>query len=48
MDTHTIYPPYLDIAWDDSSYDTGSATSDKILNTGEIYVTLRNNKAEYY
>ena len=47
MDTHTIYPPYLDIAWDDSSYDTGSATSDKILNTGEIYVTLRNNKAEY-
>jgi len=47
MDTHTIYPPYLDMAWDDSSYDTGSAVSDKILNTGEIYVTLRNNKGEF-
>ena len=47
MDTHTIYPPYLDISWDDSSYDTDSAISDKILKTGEIYVTLRNNKGEF-
>ena len=47
MDTHTIYPPYLDIAWDDSSYDTDFATDSKILKTGEIYVTLRNNKEEY-
>lgn len=47
MDTHTIYPPYLDIAWDDSTYDTGSATDDKIQKTGECYVTLRNNKSEY-
>lgn len=47
MDTHTIYPPYLDIAWDDSSYDTGSATSNTILDSGEIYVTLRNNKGTF-
>ena len=47
MDTHTIYPPYLDIAWDDSLYDTGSATSSTILNSGEIFVTLRNNKGEF-
>jgi len=47
MDTHTIYPPYLDVAWDDSSYDTGSATSNTILNSGEIYVTLRNNKGTF-
>lgn len=47
MDTHTIYPPYLDIAWDDSSYDTGSATSNTILNSGEIFITLRNNKGEF-
>jgi len=47
MDTHTIFPPYLDIAWDDSSYDTGSATSSTILNSGEIFVTLRNNKGEF-
>ncbi len=44
MDTHTIYPPYLDISWDDSSYSTGSGT---VLTSGDIYVTLRNNKQEY-
>ncbi len=47
LDTHTIYPPYLNISWDDSVYDTGSATDNKIKKTGECYVTLRNNKAEY-
>lgn len=25
MDTHTIYPPHLDISWDDSDYDTTHA-----------------------
>ena len=44
MDTHTIYPPYLDISWDDSTY---NATESKIKKTGECYVTLRNNKEEY-
>ena len=47
LDTHTIYPPYLNISWDDSVYDTSSATDNKIKKTGECYVTLRNNKAEY-
>lgn len=47
LDTHTIYPPYIDLSWDDSNYDTGSATTNKILNTGNIFVTLRNNKLEY-
>ena len=47
MDTHTIYPPYLDISWDDSNYNTSAATDDKIKKTGECYVTLRNNKEEY-
>lgn len=47
LDTHTIYPPYLDISWDDSSYDTSFATPDKVLSSGEIYVTLRNNKSEF-
>ena len=47
LDTHTIYPPYLDFSWDDSVYDTGSATDDKIKKTGECYVTLRNNKEKY-
>ena len=44
LDTHTIYPPYLDIAWDDSSYITGSGT---VLTSGDLYMTLRNNKQEY-
>lgn len=47
LDTHTIYPPYIDISWDDSVYDTGSATDNTILKTGDIFVTLRNNKLEY-
>ena len=34
IDTHTIYPPTLEIRWDDSSYVTGSAisNSDFVLN----------------
>ena len=48
LDTHTIYPPYLDISWDDSDYDTNSAVSDKIINSGQTYVTLRNNKGVYH
>jgi len=46
-DTHTIFPPYLDISWDDSLYDTGSATDNNIIKTGETYVTLRNNKEKF-
>jgi hypothetical protein len=46
-DTHTIFPPFLDIAWDDSEYDTSVATSDKIKSTGECYVTLSNNKEKF-
>jgi hypothetical protein len=43
-DTHTIYPPCLEIRWDDSSYVTGSlvlATSDKTL------VSVKNNKGKF-
>tara|TARA_R110002020_G_scaffold168766_2_gene357726 strand:+ start:2010 stop:3200 length:1191 start_codon:yes stop_codon:yes gene_type:complete len=53
MDTHTIFPPYLDISWDDSEYapfgpeglaiNTSSANT-RIKSTGECYITLRNNK----
>jgi len=47
LDTHTIYPPYLDISWDDSVYNTEFATDDTILKSGDIFVTLRNNKEKY-
>ena len=46
-DTHTIFPPYLDISWDDSIYDTDSATDNNIIKTGGTYVTLRNNKEKF-
>lgn len=41
--THTIYPPCLEIRWDDWSYNTGSlspAISDSVI-------TIGNNKSEY-
>jgi hypothetical protein len=42
--THTIYPPSLEIRWNDSRYVTGSLT----VVTSSYYVpTLNNNKGEY-
>jgi len=54
-DTHTIYPPYLDISWDDSVYQPVGPegvvnltdANARIKRTGECYVTLRNNKQEF-
>jgi hypothetical protein len=40
VDTHTIYPPVLEIKWDDSSYVTGSLS---ILNNTNNVITLANN-----
>lgn len=42
--THTIYPPCLEIRWDDSVYNTGSLS----VITSDLFVTtLGNNKGEY-
>ena len=43
-DSHTIYPPKLTFKWDDSTYVTGSNT---ILTSGDIFLALYNNKAEF-
>jgi len=43
-DTNTIYPPYLEFAWDDSAYETGSLT---LLSDSESVIQLANNKGEY-
>ena len=40
VDTHTIYPPTLEIKWDDSSYNTGSLS---VANSSNTIVTLANN-----
>jgi hypothetical protein len=42
--THTIYPPCLEIRWDDSSYITGSLS---IITSDLFITTLGNNKGEY-
>lgn len=42
--THTIYPPCLEIKWDDSIYNTGSLS---IVSSSNIVLTIDNNKSEY-
>lgn len=44
VDTHTIYPPTLEIKWDDSSYVTGSLS---VINNSNTVVTLANNMSTY-
>jgi len=43
-DTHTIYPPQLEIRWDDSAYATGSLT---VLSNDNTVVTIGNNIGQY-
>ena len=43
-DTHTIYPPKLDVAWDDSAFATGSLSE---LTSSEKVVYFRGSKHEY-
>jgi len=42
--THTIYPPCLEIRWNDWSYNTGSLS---IITSPNIVATLANNQSEY-
>ena len=46
-DTNTIYPPQLEIKWDDFTWDTGSSSTTE-LTTTEALLSLTNNKSEYY
>jgi len=41
--THTIYPPKLTFKWDDSIYSHSGTT----LTSGDIFLTLHNNKATF-
>jgi len=43
-DTNTIYPPYLEFKWDDSTFDNGDL---EILDNTVNIVTINNNKGEY-
>lgn len=43
-DTNTIYPPYLDFKWDDSTYNTGSLP---VLSNSISTINITNNKGKY-
>jgi len=43
-DTNTIYPPYLELKWDDTSYSTGSLS---VLSTDVATLGVKNNKGTY-
>ena len=44
-DTNTIYPPQLEIKWDDSVYETGSLD---VISTPDLFVALDNNQGVFY
>jgi hypothetical protein len=46
-DTHTIYPPALQISWRDYTWNTGSSTQ-QILNTLPAIVTVTQNPGTFY
>ena len=47
IDTNTIYPPYLEIKWDNYNFNTGSSDNG-ILNTPESFISVYNNNGTYY
>jgi hypothetical protein len=44
VDTHTIYPPYLEIRWNDFIYSTGSLST---VSNDNIVITISNNKGTF-
>jgi len=44
VDTNTIYPPQLEIKWDDFTFSTGSLTQ---INTPDCIISLPNNAGQY-
>jgi len=47
VDTNTIYPPLLDLKWNDHFYDTGSSIN-TIIGTPEAFMSIYNNNGTYY
>jgi len=44
VDTHTIYPPTIEMKWDDSSFSPGSLS---VINNSNTVITLANNTDTY-
>jgi hypothetical protein len=47
VDTHTIYPPTLELKWNDFTFDTGSSTQ-TILTDPQAYISIANNEGFFY
>jgi len=47
VDTNTIYPPALNLKWNDYCFATGSVNQ-SVLNTQESFVNIYNNAGTYY
>jgi hypothetical protein len=47
VDTHTIYPPTLELKWNDFTFDTGSSTQ-TILTDPQAYISIENNEGFFY
>jgi hypothetical protein len=47
VDTNTIYPPELEIKWDDSTWDTGSSTYTE-LSQPNAFIALAENPGIFY
>ena len=45
VDTNTIYPPVLEIKWDDSSFETGDLP---LIETANVFIGLSNNPGTFY
>lgn len=45
VDTHTIYPPCLELKWNDFKWETGSLS---VITGSNIYVSLDNNPGYFY
>jgi len=45
--THTVYPPRLEICWDDKTWATGSLSLLDMEDTGDIFFYVRNNRGRY-
>jgi hypothetical protein len=47
VDTHTIYPPTLELKWNDFTFNTGSSTQ-TILTDPQAYISIANNEGFFY
>tara|TARA_B110000285_G_scaffold85850_1_gene98489 strand:+ start:56 stop:1111 length:1056 start_codon:yes stop_codon:yes gene_type:complete len=47
IDTQTIYPPSLEVSWDDYLFNTGSSIN-PMLTTSQTFMSIYNNVGEYF